>query len=100
MDHVIKVTSLKFDTFIIYEYHKYHKYVSSIFLKATVDKESVSHFLGQCPATAQLRGKFFWDYYLSVNDIMDHYHITSVVNYTNYTRRLIEQEDLDHSGVT
>ena len=64
------------------------------------DEETVSHFLGQCPATAQLRGKFFRDYYLSVNDIMDHYHITSVVNYTNYTRRLIEQEDLDHSGVT
>ena len=34
------------------------------------------------------------------NDIMDHYHITSVVNCTNYTRPLIKQEDLDHSGVT
>ena len=31
---------------------------------------------------------------------VDHYHITSVVNYKKYTRRLIEQEDLDHSGVT
>ena len=30
----------------------------------------------------------------------DHYHVTSIVNYTNYTRRLIEQEDLDHLGVT
>ena len=66
------------------------------------DEETVSHFLGQCPDTAQLKGTFFRDYYLSVsvNEIMDHYHITSIVNYTNYIRRLIEQEDLDHSGVT
>ena len=64
------------------------------------DEETVSHFLGQCPATAQLRGKFFRDYYLPVNDIMDHYHITSIINYTNQTRRLIEQESLDQSGVT
>ena len=68
--------------------------------KSGHDEETVSHILGQCPATAQLSGKFFGDYYPSVNDIMDHYHITSVVNYTNYTRRLIEQEDLNHSGVT
>ena len=64
------------------------------------DEETVSHFLGQCPATAQLRRKFFRDYYLSVNNIMDHYLITFVVNYTNYTRRLIEQKDLAHSRVT
>ena len=47
------------------------------------DEETVSHFLGQYPATAQLRGKLFRDYYLSVNDIMNHSHITSVVNYIN-----------------
>ena len=28
----------------------------------------VSHFLGQCPAIAQLRRKFFRDHYLSVNN--------------------------------
>ena len=28
------------------------------------------------------------------------FKITSIVNYISYTRRLIEQEDLDHSGVT
>ena len=60
----------------------------------------------QCPTSLdnvqiQLKGTFFRDYYLSVsvNEIMDHYHITSIVNYTNYIRRLIEQEDLYHSGV-
>ena len=50
--------------------------------------------------SVEILSKFFKDYYLLVNDIMDHYHITSIVNYTNYARRLIEQEDLDHSGVT
>ena len=63
------------------------------------DEETVSHFLGQCPATAQLRGKFFRDCYITDYDIMDNYHITFIFNYTNYTRRLIEQENLDHSGV-
>ena len=61
----------------------------------------MSHFLGKCPAIAQLRGKFFRDSCLLVNnDIMDDNQITSIVNYTNYTRRIIEQEDLDRSGVT
>ena len=31
------------------------------------DEETVSHFLGQCPATARLRGHHFQDYYISVN---------------------------------
>ena len=47
--------------------------------------------------SVEILSKFFKDYYLLVNDIMDHYHITSIVN---YSRRLIEQEDIDHSGVT
>ena len=63
--------------------------------KCGQDKESISHFFRQCPDKAQPRGKFFGDYYLSVNYIMDNYH-----NYTNYIRRHIEQEDLDQSIVT
>ena len=72
-----------------------------------VPAPSVDMTRRQCPTSLdnvqiQLKGTFFRDYYLSVsvNEIMDHYHITSIVNYTNYIRRLIEQEDLDHSGVT
>ena len=64
------------------------------------DEETVSHFLGQCPAIAQLRGQYFQDYYLSVNDIFDNRHITTIVNFTNHTRRLLEPEELDHTGVT
>ena len=64
------------------------------------DEETVPHFLGQCPATAQLRGQYFQDYYLSVNDIFDNQHITTIVNFTNHTRRFKEPEDMDNSGVT
>ena len=40
-------------------------------------EETASHFLGQCPATAQLRRHNFSDYYLSINDIFDYIHITT-----------------------
>ena len=33
------------------------------------EEETVSHFLGQCPAIAQIRGQYFQDYYLSINNI-------------------------------
>ena len=64
------------------------------------EEETVPHFLGKCLAIVQPRGKYFKDYYLSINEIKDNNHITSIVNYTNRTRRFIEQEDLDHKGVT
>ena len=38
------------------------------------EEETVSHFLGQCPAITQIRGQYFQDYYLSVNDIFDNQH--------------------------
>mgnify|MGYP005728026867 CR=1 FL=1 len=34
----------------------------------------------QCPATARLRGKVFRYHYLSFNDIICNYHITSIVS--------------------
>ena len=42
------------------------------------------------------------DYYMiSVNDIFDYHHITTIVNFANHTKRLnLEPEDLDASGVT
>ena len=63
-------------------------------------EETVAHFLGQCPATAQLRGHYFNDYYVSVNDIFDYHHITTIVNFANHTKRLkLEPQELDTSGV-
>ena len=45
------------------------------------EEKTVSHFLGQCPAIAQIRGQYFQDYYLSVNDILDNQHITTIVKF-------------------
>ncbi len=64
------------------------------------EEESVSHFLGQCPAIAQIRGQYFQDYYFSVNDVFDNQHITTIVNFANRTKRLIVPEELDQTGVT
>ena len=44
-------------------------------------EETVSHFLVQCPAITQIRGQYFQDYYLSVNDIFDNQHISTIVNF-------------------
>ena len=59
-------------------------------------EETVSHFLGQCPAIDQLRGRYFNDYYLCD----DNFHISSIISFTNKTNRFLEPEDLDNSGVT
>ena len=37
---------------------------------------------------------------LSVNDIFDNQHITTIVNFANRTKRLIVPEELDQTGVT
>ncbi|KAL5253960.1 hypothetical protein ACHWQZ_G013652 [Mnemiopsis leidyi] len=63
-------------------------------------EETVNHFLGQCPALAQTRGQYFNDFYLSASDIFDNNHITTIINYVNKTRRLMDPEDLDNTGVT
>ena len=64
----------------------------------------VPHFLGQCPAIAQIReGNISRTimYYLSVNDIFDNQHITTIVNFANrMTKRLSVPEELDQTGVT
>ena len=61
-------------------------------------EETVSHFLGQCPATAQLRGHYFNDYYLFINDIFDYTYITTIIKLTNKTKRLLE--NIENTGVT
>ena len=52
------------------------------------------------PAIAQIRGQYFQDYYLSVNDIFGNQHITTIVNFANRTKRLSVPEELDQTGVT
>ena len=63
-------------------------------------EETVTHFLGKCPATAELRNNIFVDYYLDVNDMFNKHKITTIINYTNLTNRFNKPENLDQSGVT
>ena len=63
-------------------------------------EETGSHFLGQWPAIAQIRSQYFQDYYLSVNDILDNQNISTIINFTNRTKRLVVLEELDQTGVT
>ena len=80
--------------------YKIHKTSNSECPLCGHNEETVSHFLGQCPALAQLRGHFFNDYYLSINDIFNNYHISTIIKYTNNSKRLLGPEDTDNTGVT
>ena len=80
--------------------HTIRKSDTSACPKCGDGEETVSHFLGQCPAIAQIRGQYFRDYYLSVNDIFDNQHISTIVNFANHTKRLMVPEELDQTGVT
>ena len=80
--------------------HTIRKSDTSACPKCGDGEETVSHFLGQCPAIAQIRGQYFRDYYLSVNDIFDNQHISTIVNFANHTKRLVVPEELDQTGVT
>ena len=63
-------------------------------------EETVSHFLAQCLASAQIIDQYFQDYYLSVDDIFENQHISTIVNFVNRNKRLIVPEELAQTGVT
>ena len=62
--------------------------------------ETVSHFLGQCPALSRLRGEIFNTYYASISDIFENYSIAKIIKYANKSKRLLLQENKDQGGVT
>jgi hypothetical protein len=63
------------------------------------DEETVSHFLGNSPATAELGNNIFTSYYLDVNYMFNKYNITTIINYTNLTNRFNKPKDGDQTGV-
>ena len=63
-------------------------------------EETVSHFLGHCPATAELRNEYLADFYLNISDIFKNNKMTAIINFTNQTKRFIKPEEMDQSGVT
>ena len=64
------------------------------------EEETVSHFIGQCPAFMRQRGQYFNTYYSSLNDIFDNNSINKIVSYAHSTKRFLLAEDQDNSGVT
>ena len=53
-----------------------------------VEEETVNHFLGQCPRWSLQRGAFFNSYYLSSSEIADSFPLSTILNFTNDTKRL------------
>ena len=63
-------------------------------------EETVEHFLGQCPATAILRGNTFNDYYMTSKHIFNNYPLSTIIKFIKLTNRFSDPEHLDQSGVT
>ena len=63
-------------------------------------EETVKHFLGQCPATALLRGNTFYNHYMTSRDIFKRYSLTTITKFIRLTNRFSDPDNLDQSGVT
>ena len=55
-------------------------------------EETVEHFLGQCPATALLRGKTFCNYYMNARDIFKKHALSTIIKFIRYTNRFSDLE--------
>ena len=77
-----------------------HRSNTKLCPKCESAEETVAHFLGECPATALIRGNIFHNHYLSINDIFDNYSMSTIIKYTKHTNRFNDPEHLDQSGVT
>ena len=73
---------------------------SDICPKCLYDIEDVGHFLGRCPFYSKLRAEHFYDYYLTVHDILDNTSINKIVDYAIKSRRFESAENQDRKGVT
>ena len=63
-------------------------------------KETVEHFLEQCPAKALLRGNIFYNHYMTSRDIFKRYSLTTITKFIRLTNRFSDPDNLDQSGVT
>ena len=63
-------------------------------------EETVEHFLGQCPATALLRGNTFYNHYMTSRDIFKRYSLTTITKFIRLTNRFIDPDNLGLPKVT
>ena len=64
------------------------------------ETETVTHFIGQCPAYSQIRADYFHTYHSNTDDIFNKQSLTRIVGYALKTKRFLTPEEKDQSGVT
>jgi hypothetical protein len=80
--------------------HRINRSTTNVCPACETEEETVSHFRGSWPATAEQRNNIFTDYYLDVNYMFNKYNIATIINYTNLTNRFNKPEDSDQTRVT
>ena len=64
------------------------------------EDETVSHFLGKCPALGRTRAEYFDTYYCTGTDIFDKHKLSRIVSYAHQTSRLDPIKASDDSSTT
>ena len=63
-------------------------------------KETVTHFIGQCPAYSQIRADYFHTCHSNTDDIFNKQSLTRIFGYALKTKRFLTPDEKDQSGVT
>ena len=52
-----------------------------------MEKETMNHFIGQCPKWSYQRGGYFESFYLSVTDLVDKFSLKRITGFIQATKR-------------
>ena len=63
------------------------------------ETETVTHFIGQCPAYSQIRADYFQTYHSNTDDMFDKQSLTRIVGYALETKGFLTPDEKDQSGV-
>ena len=62
--------------------------------------DTVSHFLGQCPAFTSIRGNHLQTFHSNTSEIFENNNLMAIIRYTNKTKRLQYDPSKHQQGVT
>ena len=80
--------------------HRINRSDTSNCPNCTDAEETVTHYIGQCPAYSRISVDTLGTYYDSINNITDNNNINLIINFALETKRLLKKEDKDDTGVT
>ena len=63
-------------------------------------EETVEHFLGQCPATAFLRGNTSCNHFMTARNVFKRHAPSTIIKSIRLTNRFSDLDNLDQFGVT